>query len=138
MVRGHIEVSRMRVTVLLALLTAFLQPAFAGAAKPKVYSAQLNPWVRDYEGNANQIIEAFHHGVAAGADMVVTPEMMLPGYPANDLLDKVEETLTETGEQIERIKEASRGSDVALVVGHVRRTPYRSGGKLLQNVISVI
>lgn len=48
--------------------------------------AQINPTVGALEHNAALIIQAYQELVAAGADLVVTPELALIGYPPQDLL----------------------------------------------------
>src|SRR5574343_695583 len=48
--------------------------------------AQLNSIVGDISGNARRILEAVTRAKAAGADVVLTPELALCGYPAEDLL----------------------------------------------------
>ena len=48
--------------------------------------AQLNPLVGDLRGNAALLLEACRQAQAAGADLVVAPELALWGYPARDLL----------------------------------------------------
>ncbi len=53
----------------------------------RVAMAQLNVWVGDIEGNAGQIIKAAEIARDRdGADIVVTPELALLGYPPDDLL----------------------------------------------------
>ncbi len=47
---------------------------------------QLNPTVGDVSGNRKQIAAAYTDAVDAGADLVVTPELSLLGYPPRDLL----------------------------------------------------
>ncbi|MBS0368725.1 MAG: NAD+ synthase [Proteobacteria bacterium] len=48
--------------------------------------AQLNSVVGDLSGNARRILDAVTRAKAAGADVVLTPELALCGYPAEDLL----------------------------------------------------
>ncbi|EDY39706.1 glutamine dependent NAD+ synthetase [Cyanobium sp. PCC 7001] len=48
--------------------------------------AQLNPLVGDLAGNAERILRAWRKAAAAGADLVLTPELSLWGYPPRDLL----------------------------------------------------
>ncbi len=48
--------------------------------------AQLNCVVGDISGNARRILDAVTRAKAAGADVVLTPELALCGYPAEDLL----------------------------------------------------
>ncbi|MCB1908866.1 MAG: NAD+ synthase [Rhodocyclaceae bacterium] len=52
----------------------------------KIAVAQINCTVGDLEGNARRIAEAAASARNAGADIVVTPELALCGYPPEDLL----------------------------------------------------
>ncbi len=52
----------------------------------KVALAQINATVGDLEGNARRIVDAARRAHAAGASMLVTPELALCGYPPEDLL----------------------------------------------------
>ena len=47
--------------------------------------AQLNLVVGDLPGNARQIIDAAHAAHARGARLLLTPELSLGGYIAEDL-----------------------------------------------------
>ncbi|MBI2890963.1 MAG: NAD+ synthase [Nitrospirae bacterium] len=69
------------------------RPAAGGV---RIALAQINPTVGDLEGNAKRILEALHRAEGSGADLLVTPELALTGYPPEDLLLKrrfVEENL---------------------------------------------
>ena len=48
--------------------------------------AQINPVVGDLPGNGALLLAACHQAHAAGADLVVAPELALWGYPPRDLL----------------------------------------------------
>jgi NAD+ synthase (glutamine-hydrolysing) len=48
--------------------------------------AQLNPLVGDLAGNGERILAACRRAAASGADLVLTPELSLWGYPPRDLL----------------------------------------------------
>src|SRR5262245_51382299 len=48
--------------------------------------AQLDQVIGDLSGNAAAILEATGFAQRAGARLVVTPELSLPGYPPEDLL----------------------------------------------------
>ena len=52
----------------------------------KVAIAQINSTVGDLAGNAEKILIACRAAHAGGADIVVTPELSLVGYPPEDLL----------------------------------------------------
>ncbi|MFT3856511.1 MAG: NAD+ synthase [Aquabacterium sp.] len=60
--------------------------AAAPAQALEVALLQFNPVVGDLRGNARAIIDASRQAYANGARLVVTPEMALCGYPAEDLL----------------------------------------------------
>lgn len=48
--------------------------------------AQINPIVGDLAGNAVLIVRAAQEAAAQGADLVLYPEMVLTGYPPEDLI----------------------------------------------------
>jgi predicted amidohydrolase len=52
----------------------------------RIAIAQLNQVVGDLEGNAARIVDAAGAARRAGADLLVTPELSLCGYPPEDLL----------------------------------------------------
>ena len=54
----------------------------------KFFLAQLNPIVGDLVGNAKKILQVADKAYANSADIVLTPELSLWGYPAKDLLLK--------------------------------------------------
>jgi NAD+ synthase (glutamine-hydrolysing) len=47
--------------------------------------AQIDPTVGDIDGNAGKIAEWIDRAGAARADLVIFPELCVPGYPAEDL-----------------------------------------------------
>ncbi|HEY3958722.1 MAG TPA: NAD+ synthase [Streptosporangiaceae bacterium] len=51
----------------------------------RIALAQVNPTVGDLEGNARIVVEQTRRAAEAGARLVVFPEMMLTGYPVEDL-----------------------------------------------------
>ena len=86
----------------------------------KIAVAQINTTVGDFEANAAKIRNAVDIARAAGAKLVVTPEMSLSGYPAEDLWlrdDFCDQCVAEL------MKLAPYCSDVAVVVGY----PHREG-----------
>ena len=52
----------------------------------RIALAQINPLVGDLAGNGARILAACQEAAAAHADLVVTPELSLWGYPPRDLL----------------------------------------------------
>ena len=54
----------------------------------KLFIAQINPVVGDIEGNAQKIIKVCEKAYKDSANLVLTPELSLWGYPPKDLLFK--------------------------------------------------
>jgi NAD+ synthase (glutamine-hydrolysing) len=52
----------------------------------KIAIAQLNPTIGDLSGNSNLIREAAKQATVEGANLLLTPELSLLGYPPRDLL----------------------------------------------------
>ncbi len=52
----------------------------------KISLCQINPTVGAISKNKVQIMDWYHRAIAAGADLVVFPELVLIGYPPQDLL----------------------------------------------------
>jgi len=47
---------------------------------------QINPTVGDLEGNTHKIIQYIHDARKVGVDLLTFPELVIPGYPPEDLL----------------------------------------------------
>ncbi|MBX2810816.1 MAG: NAD+ synthase [Myxococcales bacterium] len=54
----------------------------------RVALCQINPTVGDITGNAELMIDACRQAVEQGAQLAVFPELVLPGYPPLDLLER--------------------------------------------------
>jgi NAD+ synthetase len=95
----------------------------------RVALAQIDPIVGDLAGNRAQIEDAARKAEAAGARLVVLPELALTGYPPMDLLERdgfVRDQLRE----LEKLAAASQG--IAIVLGAVL-PGERLGHRHLQN-----
>jgi NAD+ synthase (glutamine-hydrolysing) len=86
----------------------------------RIALAQLNPTSGDINGNAAKIIDAIDQASAAGADLVVTPEMALPGYCIGDLVED-EGFLAANEIAMRRIADHARG--ITAVVGFIDFNP---------------
>ena len=85
--------------------------------------AQLNYLVGDLSGNAKKIIEAAEQAFAQGAKLLVTPELALCGYAAEDLLLR-DSFLQASDDALQSIVQASvRWPGMSLLVGHARAVP---------------
>ncbi len=52
----------------------------------RIALAQLNVCVGDVQGNVRQVVTAIQHAQEQGADLILLPELVLSGYPPEDLL----------------------------------------------------
>lgn len=86
----------------------------------KIGLAQLNSTVGDISGNGRKVREAYQRLVAAGAEIVVFPEMVVPGYPPRDLLFK---SRFVSDNEAELVAIAAATGDVPAVVGFVAPNP---------------
>ena len=101
----------------------------------KIGFAQLNPTVGDLEGNGNALLHAYRALVDQGAELVLSPELAITGYPPLDLLFKskfVAQNLT-----VLETLAAATGS-VPFVVGYAdihvgTGKPFLNGAAVLQN-----
>jgi NAD+ synthase (glutamine-hydrolysing) len=99
----------------------------------KIGFAQLNLTVGDLRGNFDKIVQAYDRLAGAGADLVLTPELAITGYPPQDLVFKsrfVPETL-EILDQLHR-----RIGKAALLVGFVDRNEGK--GKPFHNAAALL
>ncbi|MBI4560946.1 MAG: NAD+ synthase, partial [Candidatus Rokubacteria bacterium] len=78
--------------------------------------AQVNPTVGDLEGNVRKVLEWLSRARGQGCDLIAFPELVLTGYPPEDLLFKpafIEANL----KALDAVAQASR--DLTAVVGFV-------------------
>ena len=100
----------------------------------KIGFAQINPTVGDLEGNFERILGSYERLSAQGAELILTPELALTGYPPQDLVFKsrfVPKTLELVDELHRRVGAAG------LLVGYVDRNtgrgkPFHNAAALLQ------
>ncbi len=52
----------------------------------RIAMAQVNPTVGDVDGNVEKVLDAWRRAADAGADLVVFSELVVTGYPPEDLL----------------------------------------------------
>src|SRR6266498_3960639 len=99
----------------------------------KIGFAQINPTVGDLKGNCDLIARAYERLAAAGAELVLTPELAMTGYPPQDLVLK-SRFVPENLELLAKLH--ARVGDAALLVGFVDRNegrgkPFRNADKSL-------
>src|SRR6266849_79297 len=99
----------------------------------KIGFAQINPTVGDLSGNFEKIISAYERLAAAGAELVLTPELAITGYPPQDLLFK-SRFVTENLALLEKLHSCM--GEAALLVGFVDRNEGR--GKPFHNAAALL
>lgn len=100
----------------------------------KIGFAQINPTVGDLTGNFEKIAAAYERLAAGGAELVVTPELAITGYPPQDLVFK-SQFVPQNLEVLDKLQARLRGA--ALLVGFVERNqgrgkPFHNAAALLQ------
>ncbi len=100
----------------------------------KIGFAQINPTVGDLRGNCDLIARAYERLAAGGAELVLTPELAITGYPPQDLVLK-SRFVPENLELLAKLHGCI--GDAALLVGFVDRNdgrgkPFRNAAALLE------
>jgi NAD+ synthase (glutamine-hydrolysing) len=100
----------------------------------KVGIAQINTTVGDLAGNCAKILGAYREAAGAGAEIVLTPELSITGYPPQDLVFK-SRFVPLNLEMLDRLQ-ADVGA-TPLVVGFIDRNdgpgaPFRNGAAVLE------
>jgi NAD+ synthase (glutamine-hydrolysing) len=100
--------------------------------------AQLNFTVGDLRGNAQKITDAAHAAHAGGAVLLLTPELALCGYAAEDLFLRPA-FLSACDDAVKRIAEATAGlNDLVIVLGHPQRASGAGAFATCFNAASVL
>ncbi|MDR3035381.1 MAG: NAD+ synthase, partial [Kitasatospora sp.] len=89
----------------------------------RIALAQVNPTVGDLQGNADLVVEWTRRAARAGARLVVFPEMMITGYPIEDLALRasfVDASIATVQATAERLGAEGLGG-IAVVTGYLDR-----------------
>ena len=113
--------------------------------KLRVALAQINPTLGDLAGNADLIARYAGAAQAEGAALVVFPEMVLTGYPVEDLALRPSfrsASIAAIGELAKRLKNEGHG-EITAVVGYLDQiadAPNRQGQPVgaPQNAVAII
>lgn len=97
----------------------------------KIAISQINTTIGDFDGNYRKIKDAYAKAVESNADLVLTPEMAITGYPPRDLLlrkDFVEKNISV-------LKDLAKiTGKVGLVVGYVDFNRNKPGRNLTNSI----
>ena len=100
----------------------------------KIALGQINPTVGDFSSNAAKIIDFARRAKAAGAGLILFPELSVSGYPPRDLVERPS-FVARNRETAERI--AAETAGIAVILGLV--TPAHSGtGKSVMNSAALL
>jgi len=100
----------------------------------KIALGQINPTVGDFSGNAAKHIDFARRAQAAGAGLILFPELSVCGYPPRDLVERPS-FVTRNRETAELIARETRG--IAVICGLV--TPAESDtGKSAMNSAALL
>ncbi|MEG4836714.1 NAD+ synthase [Microcoleus sp. B9-D4] len=99
----------------------------------KIAIAQLNPTIGDIFGNSHLILEAAKKAEVEGANLLLTPELSLIGYPPRDLLINPS-FIADAGAQLLQLAQALP-PELAVIVGTAlpNANAVKLGGKSLFN-----
>lgn len=99
--------------------------------------AQINAVIGDFPGNVKRILAAYRECLEEGAELVVTPELSLVGYPPRDLVFK-SQFVPKCLQALDYL--AGEIREVPLLVGYVDRhhpahpgKPFRNAAAWLEN-----
>jgi len=100
----------------------------------KIALGQINPTVGDFSGNAAKIIDYAQRAKAAGAGLILFPELSVCGYPPRDLVERPT-FVARNRQSAEQIAAATNG--IAVICGMV--TPAHSdAGKSVMNSAALL
>jgi NAD+ synthase (glutamine-hydrolysing) len=101
----------------------------------RIALCQLNPTVGDLAGNARLVLDAAARAAESGADLAVFPELILTGYPPQDLLDRPD-FLDAADAALRHVCECAPAG-LGLILGHPVRNPNASGKRLTNAALLV-
>jgi len=93
----------------------------------KIFIAQQNYHIGNFESNAQKIIAAIDRAKAAGAELVLFSELCVCGYPPRDFLD-FNDFINQCYQTIDTIKE--HADTIGVLIGSPARNPRKEGKDL--------
>ena len=93
----------------------------------KIFLAQQNYHIGDFEKNLEKIIDAIDVAKSKNGDLIVFSEMSICGYPAKDFLD-FKDFIDKCYNSIEKIRQ--HADTIGVIVGSPDRNPVKEGKDL--------
>jgi NAD+ synthase/NAD+ synthase (glutamine-hydrolysing) len=100
----------------------------------KIALGQINPTVGDFSGNAAKIVDFSCRAHAAGAGMILFPELSVCGYPPRDLVERPS-FVARNRETVEAIAIQTQG--IAVICGLVTAA-HADAGKAVMNSAALL
>ena len=97
----------------------------------KIFLAQQNYHIGNFEENARKIIEGITKAKQAGADLALFTELCVCGYPPRDFLE-FNDFIRQCYDTIDRIKE--HADDIGVLIGSPAYNPQKEGKDLFNAV----
>jgi NAD+ synthase (glutamine-hydrolysing) len=96
----------------------------------RIALGQINPTVGDFAGNAAKIVDFAQRAQAAGAGLILFPELSVCGYPPRDLVERPS-FVVHNRETAERIAAETRG--IAVICGLVTPAQAETGKSVMNS-----
>jgi NAD+ synthase (glutamine-hydrolysing) len=100
----------------------------------KIYLAQQNYHIGNFEANTTKIIQAIHQAKAEQADLVVFSELCICGYPPRDFVE-FDDFINKCYAAIDLVKAHTK--DIAVLVGSPDRNPIKEGKDLFNGAFFI-
>jgi NAD+ synthase (glutamine-hydrolysing) len=98
----------------------------------KIALGQINPTVGDFSGNSARIIDFSKRAQAAGASLILFPELSVCGYPPRDLVER-SSFVENNRKAVENIAAATRG--IAVICGVVTPAQAETGKSVMNSAV---
>ena len=98
----------------------------------KIALGQINPTVGDFSGNANKMIEFAGRARAAGAGLILFPELSVCGYPPRDLVERPT-FVAKNRESVDRIAAETKG--ISVICGLVTPAKAETGKSVMNSAV---
>ena len=98
----------------------------------KIALGQINPTVGDFSGNANKIIEFSRRARAAGAGLILFPELSVCGYPPRDLVERPT-FVAKNRQTVDRIAAETVG--IGVICGLVTPAKAETGKSVMNSAV---
>jgi NAD+ synthase (glutamine-hydrolysing) len=96
----------------------------------KIALGQINPTVGDFKGNGGKIIDFACRAQAAGAGLILFPELSVCGYPPRDLVERTS-FVTHNSETLEHIASETQG--ISVICGVVTAAHAETGKSVMNS-----